>query len=105
MPVIFSYGGIFFALAWHTQSHLALDWINKLMNPMNISDFSNKSQRNIFGFFMLLILSILFMVLGLNKISEQLVIIALFLLGISFASQFYAKKYSQNTLNPPLKNF
>ena len=59
---------------------------------MNISHFSKKSQRDIFGFFFLLIPIIVCRVFELNIMGEQLSIISIFLLTLALVSQFNNEK-------------
>ena len=59
---------------------------------MNISHFLKKSQRDIFGFFLLLIPIIVCRVFELNIMGEQLSIISIFLLTLALVSQFNNEK-------------
>ena len=59
---------------------------------MNISHFSKKSQRDIVGFFFLLIPIIVCRVFELNIMGEQLSIISIFLLTLALVSQFNNEK-------------
>ena len=59
---------------------------------MNISNFSKKSQRDISGFFLLLIPIIVCRVFELNIMGDQLSIISIFLLTLALVSQFNNEK-------------
>ena len=93
-PISFLYReyGLIPALAWQVHSNLALAWITNLTNFMNISNFSKKSQRDISGFFLLLIPIIVCRVFELNIMGEQLSIISIFLLTLALVSQFNNEK-------------
>ena len=97
---IFSYGGLILALTWHIHSHSALNWIKSIMSPIDIFSFSEKGQRNTFGILVLLIPIVLFRILDLNRIAEQLGIISFFLLVLALVSQFN-NKYRSNPISKP----